>query len=70
MEKFKLCAFADEYSDYLDKQIEGLKEFNIPYGVLDSRRAKYGLSKRYKLPLNKDKFFDFFHKKIPAVPDM
>lgn len=34
------------------------KEFNIPYGVLDSRRAKYGLSKRYKLPLNKDKFFD------------
>ncbi len=29
--KIKLCAFADEYSDYLDKQIEGLKEFNIPY---------------------------------------
>lgn len=34
------------------------KEFNIPYGVLDFRRAKYNLSKKYKLPLDKNKFFN------------
>lgn len=29
--KIKLCAFADEYSGWFDKQIEGLKLHNIPY---------------------------------------
>ena len=29
--KIKLSAFADEYSGWFDKQIEGLKKFNIPY---------------------------------------
>ena len=38
--KIKLCAFADEYNDYLDNQIEGLKEFNIPYIELRSVNCK------------------------------
>ena len=29
--KIQLCACADEYSVSLDRQIEGLKKFNIPY---------------------------------------
>ena len=31
MQKIKLCAFADEYSEDFTEQLKGFNKFNVPY---------------------------------------